>query len=530
MIFRELRDGGSIGGWPRPSQVLTRRVYLKTKMRMVKIVLKKLSDEGNIIPSPPISKSGAIGGKRWTRGLRGRSTRELAPVMKNFVSRVRQKIAEVVMLWSNADAALPPPPAAGDAAKKLFHLQATILENIRLWGKGQANKDKNLLRKVAKILGVKEARDGGEGAGIIADAKGGTGEWAGRTVINNAAIGNRRKRPTEFGNNSVLKDKIICTHASDIDGGARTSIAHQCTYKAAHQVNKNHECGEERITFRTADGRAAYKFYGTLCNNTNTAVSAGRRLNAPKKRITLEITFPNNGASFTARTNLEITLKNSNDVQLKCVYFDKVIPAIAEFVNSSAQFIAARGTGVNKLDIIFDTILGHDKPITKIIYAKELDKSIGDVGQEFNGYLRGAGYRAAPAYDDACKAPQIARYLPATYTTYLNNEPDVQPPRRLIIANDAPSGARIIWGLKCLEAKNKNMNAYGGFWSSENQYLTKASVGICSVTAGGGRRRKTRRRKRKPRPTRKRRRGRRRRRARRSRRKRRRWRRKTHRN
>ena len=103
------------------------------------------------------------------------------------------------------------------------------------------------------------------------------------------------------------------------------------------------------------------------------------------------------------------------------------------------------------------------------------------------------GYRLPPEYEGGA-VPPIAKHFAADTN-----------PERLIIANDQPSAARIIWMLRCLPQEVRNSSAYGGFWNPSRQILcSAANTTRADVLLTGGRRRRTRRRKRKRRPTRRR--------------------------
>ena len=324
-----------------------------------------------------------IGNLKWKWD---KNKKSFSPGMKYFVNKLRQKIAEIVMTWCNigpvededddatriggggarpgagaAGARRRGAPASKDRLKrlcgngtigeKLFLQQAEILDKIRMGAKGQATKDTQLLSNVARILlgpavgnaGTKGPARSHAGDDVITKAKLAERADGLRVVINNSAIfsGTEAQKGTP-GDNSGLLDKRICTVSSIIDGGARTAMGRQCTYNKS-QEEKNQEYGEERIKFHCKeDGNiASYEFNGTLSDQKVTAVPLGHRLIAPKKRISLQIIFPN---STQINTNLEITIHNSNDVQLKCVYFDSVIPELADFLLIRLPYSPARAT------------------------------------------------------------------------------------------------------------------------------------------------------------------------------------------
>ena len=159
----------------------------------------------------------------------------------------------------------------------------------------------------------------------------------------------------------------------------------------------------------------------------------------------------------------------------------------------------------NFANSIFDTFLTPGAPVTKRIYSKALGKSIGDIQQEFNGCLKLGGYKDVPAYNDVESEPQIDKHSRADGVA----DGVLHEPERLVIANDQPSAARIIWMLQCLPPASKNMNAYGGYWNPGRQVLCSAENVVKPLAsdvqaARGGRRRRTRRRKRKRRSTRRR--------------------------
>ena len=74
-------------------------------------------------------------------------------------------------------------------------------------------------------------------------------------------------------------------------------MGRQCTYNKS-QAENNQEYGEERIKFHCGDvdNIASYEFNGTLCKDDRTPWNAPEAIHAydaPKKRISLEIIFPN---------------------------------------------------------------------------------------------------------------------------------------------------------------------------------------------------------------------------------------------
>jgi hypothetical protein len=214
-------------------------------------------------------------------------------------------------------------------------------------------------------------------------------------------------------------------------------------------------------------------------------------VDANKKQITLSITFPD---GTPINVSLDITIYKSVDVQLAGVYFNEVIPSLAEWINGGPIYarVSELNTPQDAINLIFNDFLRPSSDITRRVYGRALGKSLGDITQEFNGCLKMGGYREVPAYKGGA-VPPIARHT-------IEGHVD-----RLTIANDQPSAARIIWMLRCLPDGMKNMNAFGGFWNPSRQILCSAANrwGLGTLLTGGKRRR-TRRRKRKRRPTRRR--------------------------
>lgn len=118
---------------------------------------------------------------------------------------------------------------------------------------------------------------------------------------------------------------------------------------------------------------------------------------------------------------------------------------------------------------ILDSLQGITKrgDLIKHVYGCLVFKSFGDIMQEWNGVLAGGGYinqgeneNFTPNFDSYL-APTYSPHYPGTESSRFTK--DNKTPLRVVLCNDNPSGARVIWSLNIDNENINSQNCYGGY-------------------------------------------------------------------
>ena len=108
--------------------------------------------------------------------------------------------------------------------------------------------------------------------------------------------------------------------------------------------------------------------------------------------------------------------------------------------------------------------------LIKYVYGCLVFKSFGDIMQEWNGVLAGGGYiESVNTGENGIFTPNFDSYLAPTYsdnqavTESSKFTNDNKTPLRVVLCNDNPSGARVIWSLNIDNENINSQNCYGGY-------------------------------------------------------------------
>jgi hypothetical protein len=261
----------------------------------------------------------------------------------------------------------------------------------------------------------------------------------GKYVVNNAS-----PLPDYF------RERTFCPYSSILDGMLL------CTWKTAQGSLER-----GNMDFKLKDESDEYSYQGKMTIDDVTKVTLNIDVKTPLIQMAKEKQVSVNGSDLEAHYVLKNTL-------LKIIQFILKDPSSSLltgniFDNLFDYFV----NGINKGDA---TIKGE----LADIYTEILFKGTGDLFQEINCVCKFGGYTGVNFYSD----------VPSFNAS--GNTP------RFFAANDRPSGTRFIFMLKNGRPEDINRNAFGGYYSIEDQYLHKRDdvTNVCDVIAGGGKSRK----------------------------------------
>ena len=275
-------------------------------------------------------------------------------------------------------------------------------------------------------------------------------------IINNAApIGS-------------LANDAFCPYTSIIDGMS------QCSWQSALS---SIEYGNMDFIIRSDRIPLSYNGKITRRGDSNSESNYPYQID-----IDIDLQLP--GLGQVLGTKQSVDVRNATDLQASNVLKKTLLTIIHILQN------IPRPAGTSVCDHLYSNLLRpvDDEhglrdpiPVYEHIYREILFKGVGDLFQEINAVAKLGGYTGTNSYSDG----GIKQW-------------NTQNAVRCFLANDRPSGTRFIFMLLNGEPNQINLNAFGGYYSANQELVVKrpengfVCTQLSAVVAGGRLRRSNR--------------------------------------